>query len=111
MNKMNKTLLGIMLVAIIVVVTIGTSFSYMTSGLDGSVQLDVIDVKDGKMIAAYQGNNPVFKSRDYEKQGELIGSKTFSLTGTNNSATDIINYKLSLLVNYNEYEEDRKSVV
>ena len=28
MNKMNKTLLGIMLVAIIVVVTIGTSFSY-----------------------------------------------------------------------------------
>ena len=51
MNKMNKTLLGIMLVAIIVVVTIGTSFSYMTSGLDGSVQLDVIDVKDGKMIA------------------------------------------------------------
>ena len=47
MNKMNKTLLGIMLVAIIVVVTIGTSFSYMTSGLDGSVQLDVIEVKDG----------------------------------------------------------------
>lgn len=106
MNKMNKTLLGIMLVAIIVVVTIGTSFSYMTSGLDGSVQLDVIEVKDGKMIAAYQGNNPVFKSRDYEKQGELIGSKTFSLTGTNNSATDIINYKLSLLVNYNEYEDN-----
>lgn len=106
MNKMNKTLLGIMLVAIIVVVTIGTSFSYMTSGLDGSVKLDVIEVKDGKMIAAYQGNNPVFKSRDYEKQGELIGSKTFSLTGTNNSATDIINYKLSLIVNYNEYEDN-----
>ena len=106
MNKMNKTLLGIMLVAIIVVVTIGTSFSYMTSGLDGSVQLDVIKVKDGKMVAAYQGNNPVFKSSNYEKQGDLIGSKTFSLTGTNNSSTDVINYNLSLIVNYNEYEDN-----
>lgn len=106
MEKMNKTLLGIMLVAIIVVVTIGTSFSYMTGSLNGSVQLDVINVQDGKMIAAYQGNSSVFKSKDYEKQGELIGSKTFSLTGTNDSSKNVINYNLSLLVNYNDYEDN-----
>lgn len=106
MEKINKTLLSIVLVAIIVVVTIGTSFSYMTGSLSGSVQLDVINVKNGKMIVAYQGNSSVFKSSEYEKQGELIGSKTFSITGTNDSSIDVIDYKLSLIVNYNEYDDN-----
>lgn len=106
MKKINTTLLGVMLVAIIVVVTIGTSYSYMTSNLSGSVQMDVIEVADGKLISAYQGNNATFKSSEHEKSGELIGSKTFSITGTNNSAVNILNYKLSLLVNYNEYEDN-----
>lgn len=106
MKKLNTTLLGIMLVAIIVVVTIGTSYSYMTSNLSGSVQMDVIDVKDGKLISAYQGNNATFKSSDHEKNSELIGSKTFSITGTNNSSENILKYNLSLVVNYNEYEDN-----
>ena len=106
MTKTNKTLLGVMIVAIIVVITIGTSFAYMTDNLSGSRTLDIIDTKNGKMIVAYQGNTAVFKSSDYDKKEELIGFKTFSITGTNNSSEELLVYKLSLEVNYNEYEDN-----
>lgn len=106
MTKMNKTLLGVVIVAIIVVITIGTSFSYMTDNLTGGSGLEVINLENGKMVVAYQGNNGLFKSSDYEKSDELIGSKTFSITGTNNSSDEIITYNLSLDVNYNEYADN-----
>ena len=106
MTKTNKTLLGVMIVAIIVVVTIGTSFAYMTDNLSGSIDMDVINVTNGKMVVTYQGNSAVFKSRDYEMSGNMAGSKTFSITGTNNSDVDILPYKLLLDVNYNQYADN-----
>lgn len=106
MTKMNKTLLGVIIVAIIVVITIGTSFAYMTDNLTGGAGLEVINVDNGKMVVAYQGNTGVFKSSDYGKIDELIGSKTFSITGTNNSSEQIITYNLSVDVNYNEYADN-----
>lgn len=106
MTKTNKTLLGVMIVAIIVVITIGTSFAYMTDNLSGSRTIDVINVDNGSMVVAYQGNTGVFKSSDYDKKEELIGFKTFSITGTNNSSSDIIVYNLSLDINYNEYNDN-----
>lgn len=108
MNNFNKILLGIVLCAIIVVVTIGTSFSYMTSNLTGDGGLEVINVDDGKLVVAYQGNTNYYEvyGSDFDDSSIMIGSKSFSVTGTNYNNQNLLYYNLSVEVEENDFEEN-----
>lgn len=106
MNNINKILLGIVICAILVVIAIGTSFSYMTSNLSGEGGLDVINVDDGKLVVAYQGNTNYYESIGSEFESNMIGSKSFSITGTNYNNQNLLYYNLSVEVERNDFEEN-----
>lgn len=107
MNNTNKVLLGIVICAIMVVVTIGTSFSYMTSNLTGDGGLEVINVQDGKLLVAYQGNTNYYEASGSDFDSSImIGSKSFSITGTNYNNQNLLYYNLSVEIEQNDFEEN-----
>lgn len=107
MNKLNKTLISALVVVVLVVVSVGTSFAFMTNNLTGDGSLDVINIDDGKFVIAYQGNTNSFIGKGNEfDSSNLIGSKTFSITGTNYNNENLLYYNLSIEVEKNDFEEN-----
>lgn len=107
MNKLNKTLVSALVVVVLVVISVGTSFAFMTSNLTGDGSLDVINTDDGKLVVAYQGNTDSFVGKGNEfDNSDLIGSKTFSITGTNYNNENLLYYNLYVEIEKNDFEEN-----
>lgn len=102
MSKVNKTMVSITLVAVIVLVTFGISYSYFTTD-NTSGSTSTIIVEGGKMTLAYSNGASIGFTNIYPSNEE-IGHKMFSITGTNNTGIGQMKYHLSFVTTINEFE-------
>lgn len=115
--KTNKTILSISLVAILVVATLGISYSYFSANIKGSESVSTISMDAGKMELTYQNNSGdiVLDKKIYPRGTTSSNSasdawvtKTFALNGTN--TTDLeMKYKISMVVDNNTFENNALS--
>ena len=104
MLKINKTIFSVAIVMMLVILSLGTSYAYLTEDLNESVSLQVLTGNKGSMMLGYQGNTDTVGFSKILPSSEVIVAKKFSITGTNKYNDDIMRYNLSLLVEYNDFE-------
>ena len=99
MTKLSKSIISVSVVAIIVLSTLGVSYSYFTANLSGGESASTIRTINGKMDVAFSGSNSIEFD---DSVSEFV--KEFTITGTNDN-TDM-GYKISLVINNNSFNED-----
>lgn len=102
--KLNKTFFGIILVIVIVLVTLGKSYSFFTDSLNTSIDIKTLDSNSGKMILGFQNNTNEISFSDVEPSNDIIFSKSFSITANNNLIDESMGYSIYLQVLYNNFE-------
>ncbi len=115
--KANRTILSLSLVAMLVVATLGISYSYFSANIKGTESLSTITMDAGKMELTYQNNSgnivldkkiyPKGSSSSYTSSDAWI-TKTFALKGTNTTDLDM-KYKISMVVDNNTFENNALS--
>lgn len=103
MEKNKKLIINVLLVAILVVIAIGRSYSYLNVTDTNNSKISTIDLKNGKIDIAFSGSN-IIEIKNPKAQNNPIVSKTFTLTGTNNN--EMPNpYYVTLVINENTFED------
>jgi hypothetical protein len=101
MDKKHKTIINILLVAILVVIAVGGSYAYFTANITGTETSTTITTSAGTMTIAFADSNAINLSDIYPRDASWA-SKTFTLNGTN--TTDLnMGYSLSLVVDSNSF--------
>lgn len=119
--KANKTILSISLVALLVISTLGISYSYFSANLRGELEsASTITMEAGKMILTYQDNSNNIDIRPESKiypRGTADSKdpttdawikKSFAITGTNTTELDM-KYKISMVVDANTFQDNALS--
>ena len=110
MGKSNFIMICISLVALMVLVTFGITYSYFSSTSINGKSTSNIDLTSGKMIINFTDKNPniVFSNvipGPTTSVSDAILNKSFVISGTN--TTDLkMEYKLNLVVKTNEFENN-----
>ena len=60
MVKGNKIIISAVIVVMLVVVSLRTSYAFFTDNLSGNVTIDVLRTQNGEMRVSYQNNNNIF---------------------------------------------------
>lgn len=102
MSRVTKSIVSVSVVAIIVLSTLGVSYSYFTSNLSGGASASTIQSSNGKMSLAFSGDNTIEFSNDVS---EYV--KEFTITGTNNEVD--MGYKISLVIEENTFADNELS--
>ncbi|MDD2208291.1 MAG: hypothetical protein PHG03_00555 [Bacilli bacterium] len=104
MQKKNMILSAVLSIAILLLITIGLSFAYFTANITGSEETTTITAKGGKMLITFSGGSEVDVDA-IEPSSTPFGTKTFTVTGFNNTNTPM-GYKISLVVEENTFSEN-----
>lgn len=104
MAKGNKIIVSAVIVVMLVVVSLRTSYAFFTDNLSGNVTIDVLKTQNGEMRVSYQNNDNVFSLKAIAPSDDYVGEKTFSIATTNNQNGGIMVYKMALNVEYNSFE-------
>lgn len=102
MSKLTKSIVSVSVVALIVISTLGVSYSYFTSNLSGGASASTIQTTNGKMSIAFSENNGIEFNNDVS---EYV--KEFTITGTNNE--NDMGYKISLVIEENNFADNELS--
>lgn len=104
MVKGNKIIISAVIVVMLVVVSLRTSYAFFTDNLSGNVTIDVLRTQNGEMRVSYQNNNNIFSLKAIAPSDNYVGEKTFSIATTSNQNKGIMVYKMALNVEYNSFE-------
>ncbi|MDO4375651.1 MAG: hypothetical protein Q4C33_00550 [bacterium] len=102
MKKNKRLIINVLLVAILVVVAIGRSYSYLSVNDSSNAKPENLKLQNGDIDIAFSGSNTIEFSNPEAKNTPII-SKTFTLTGTNTSTEDI-SYYVTLVINENTFK-------
>ncbi len=102
-NKKQNIILSLSL-TIAFILALGLSYAYFSAKLYGVENASTISLKGGKMTIDYVEGANITLSGIYPKE-EAWASKTFTLTGNNNT-TDNMKYKIGLIIEQNTFSEE-----
>lgn len=102
MEKNKRLIINILLVAILVVIAIGRSYSYLSVNDSSNAKPENLKLPNGDIDIAFSGSNTIEFSSPKAKNTPVV-SKTFTLTGTNNSKENI-SYYVTLVINENTFK-------
>src|SRR5574344_122150 len=101
MDRKHRTLISVLVVAILVVIGIGGSYAYFTANVSGTESSSTITVSGGTMQITYAGGDDINVANTYPQAAAIV-NKTFTVNGTN--TTDLtMGYKASLVVTGNTF--------
>ena len=102
MEKNKRLIINVLLVAILVVIAIGRSYSYLSVNDSSNAKPENLKLQNGDINIAFSGSNTIEFSSPKAKNTPVV-SKTFTLTGTNNSKENI-SYYVTLVINENTFK-------
>ena len=102
MEKNKRLIINVLLVAILVVIAIGRSYSYLSVNDSSNAKPENLKLQNGDIDIAFSGSNTIEFSNPKAKNTPVV-SKTFTLTGTNNSKENI-SYYVTLVINENTFK-------
>ena len=103
MNKSNRIVLGAVVVAILVALSVRTSYAFL-SDISSEVTIDVLKTQNGEMRASYQNNNNMFNLKGINPSDDYVGEKTFSIAATDSNPDTMMVYMVALNIEYNSFE-------
>lgn len=99
----DKTRLSIIIVFIsMILIMVGATYAYFTASTTGGETASTINTTAGKMTIAFSNSSGNITLDNIYPKSDAWATKTFVLTGNNNTDLDMI-YKLSLVVNNNTF--------
>lgn len=98
-----RTGLILSFVVVTLIITIGISYAYFTAQFTGGEDITTITVTGGTMNIVYNGGDDINLANIIPSDNPEI--KTFTVTGNNTTDIDM-NYKISFVVEYNDFSED-----
>lgn len=102
-NKTNTLLLTVIGVATLLIATAGASFAYFTANITGAESGTTVTVGSGTLTIKYAGGAGIETAPLIPiSNGDPVGIKTFTVTGTNSTATTMP-YAISLVVTKNTF--------
>ncbi|HHX33438.1 MAG TPA: hypothetical protein GX713_04370, partial [Mollicutes bacterium] len=106
MNDKKITIITIIsMILSLLLITIGLSFAYFTANITGTENSTTINVTGGVMTIHYDSIGQEIEALDIRPDNNPFGTKTFTLTGNNNTSNNM-EYHILLIVEENSFSDN-----
>lgn len=102
--KFQTIMTTLTMVFLLLIMTIGASFSYFTAQITGLEMNETINITGGVMNIAYKSGANI-EAHNISPSYSPFGTKNFTLTGYNNTDADM-KYQIFLIVEENSFTSD-----
>ena len=102
LNK-NKKVIVLSSVALLLILIVGLSFAYFSANISGAESVSTIVADAGSLSIVYADGSGNLTAHNISPDSEPFLTKTFTVTGTNDTTSNLMPYKLSIVVDNNTF--------